>query len=334
MPTTAKKSQRSASTPMPYRTFVLDTSVLLADPGALKRFHEHEVVLPVVVITELEGKRHHPELGFFARASLRMLDDLRITHGRLDEPVPVGEEGGTIRVELNHTDPDSLPSGFRLGDNDTRILAVARNLANEGRVGHARLEGPAAADQGVGGRSRRRGVPRRGDQRLRQRLHRHGRAGRHLRRARRAVRRRVHGPGGRPRAALPHRPGAALRPGYGARPGRPGQAGAPGPRRPRGVRPPRPFRRAADRPGDPARPRGRHRLARWPRRHRQVCSGALRRPRGGHGASSAQEGRGLPAAVRGRRPGARLPARGRSRRRCRPGPRRSSTPSARSPPAT
>ena len=56
-----------------HRTFVLDTSVLLADPGALKRFAEHEVVLPVVVITELEGKRHHPELGFFARSALRML---------------------------------------------------------------------------------------------------------------------------------------------------------------------------------------------------------------------------------------------------------------------
>jgi PhoH-like ATPase len=115
-----------------HRTFVLDTSVLLADPGALKRFAEHEVVLPVVVITELEGKRHHPELGFFARTALRMLDELRITHGRLDEPVPVGDVGGTVRVELNHTDPASLPSGFRLGDNDTRILAVARNLADEG----------------------------------------------------------------------------------------------------------------------------------------------------------------------------------------------------------
>ncbi|WP_395656951.1 PhoH family protein [Nocardioides sp.] len=98
------------------------------------RFEEHEVVLPVVVITELEGKRHHPELGYFARSALRMLDELRVTHGRLDEPVPVGEFGGTLRVELNHTDPESLPSGFRLGDNDTRILAVARNLANEGHA--------------------------------------------------------------------------------------------------------------------------------------------------------------------------------------------------------
>lgn len=114
------------------RTYVLDTSVLLADPGALRRFAEHEVVLPVVVITELEGKRHHPELGYFARTALRMLDELRVTHGRLDEPVPVGDDGGTLRVELNHTDPGALPSGFRLGDNDTRILAVAHNLANEG----------------------------------------------------------------------------------------------------------------------------------------------------------------------------------------------------------
>jgi PhoH-like ATPase len=114
------------------RTYVLDTSVLLADPAALRRFEEHEVVLPVVVITELEAKRHHPELGYFARSALRMLDDLRVQHGRLDRPVPIGEAGGTLRVELNHTDPGALPSGFRLADNDSRILAVAGNLAADG----------------------------------------------------------------------------------------------------------------------------------------------------------------------------------------------------------
>jgi len=111
---------------------VLDTSVLLADPRAILRFDEHEVVLPVVVITELEAKRHHPELGYFARSALRYLDELRVRHGMLDTPIPIGEHGGTIRVELNHGDSESLPPGFRLGDNDTRILAVARNLALEG----------------------------------------------------------------------------------------------------------------------------------------------------------------------------------------------------------
>lgn len=122
----------SKQVPSARRTYVLDTSVLLADPQAVNRFHEHEVVIPVVVITELERKRHDPELGYFARSALRFLDDLRVEHGMLDVPLPIGLEGGTIRVELNHTDPSSLPSGFRLGDNDTRILSVARNLANEG----------------------------------------------------------------------------------------------------------------------------------------------------------------------------------------------------------
>jgi PhoH-like ATPase len=106
--------------------------VLLADPAAASRFAEHRVVLPIVVITELEAKRHHPELGYFARQALRYLDDLRIEVGRLDDDIPVGDQGGSIRVELNHSDPSVLPAGFRLGDSDTRILSVAANLANEG----------------------------------------------------------------------------------------------------------------------------------------------------------------------------------------------------------
>jgi PhoH-like ATPase len=114
------------------RTYVLDTSVLLADPNAFTRFDEHEVVLPVVVVTELEAKRHHPELGYFARQALRLLDEMRIRYGRLDAPIPIGDIGGTLRVELNHSDPGVLPAGFRLGDNDSRILAVARNLQAEG----------------------------------------------------------------------------------------------------------------------------------------------------------------------------------------------------------
>ncbi len=116
----------------PARTYVLDTSVLLSDPHAMLRFAEHEVVLPLVVVVELEAKRHHPEVGYFARTALRLLDDLRARHGRLDGPVPVGEHGGTLRVELNHVDPTSLPAGLRLGDNDSRVLAVARNLSAEG----------------------------------------------------------------------------------------------------------------------------------------------------------------------------------------------------------
>ena len=113
------------------RTFVLDTSVLLSDPRALFRFAEHEVVLPIVVINELEKKRNDPEIGYFARKALRFLDDLRKKHERLDFPVEVGS-GGSLRVELNHIDQGILPTGFQLGDNDSRILAVAANLKAEG----------------------------------------------------------------------------------------------------------------------------------------------------------------------------------------------------------
>ena len=114
------------------RTYVLDTSVLLSDPSAFFRFAEHAVVLPVVVIAELEAKRNDPEIGFFARKALRNLDELRVQHERLDFPIAVGESGGSLRVELNHSNQSVLPSGLQLGDNDSRILAVAMNLAADG----------------------------------------------------------------------------------------------------------------------------------------------------------------------------------------------------------
>ncbi len=114
------------------RTYVLDTSVLLADPAALEKFDEHEVVLPLVVLTELEAKRLHPELGWSAREALRSLERLRQRHGSLTAPMPVNPSGGTVRVELNHVDTSSLPDAFSSSANDHRILAVARNLADGG----------------------------------------------------------------------------------------------------------------------------------------------------------------------------------------------------------
>lgn len=122
---------RAAADRSERRTYVVDTSVLLADAMALERFEEHDVVLPLVVISELEAKRHHPELGHMARSALRYLETLRTTHGTLTEPIAlVG--GGTVRIELNHIDGSNLPAPMRTEANDARILAVADNLAREG----------------------------------------------------------------------------------------------------------------------------------------------------------------------------------------------------------
>ena len=108
--------------------------------------------MPLVVIGELEGKRHHPELGWFARQTLRMLDDLRIKHGRLDPPVPVGDDGGTLHVELNHSDLSLLPAGFRVDDQRLPDPGGGAEPGQRGPDGHPGLQGHAAAGQGGRGR--------------------------------------------------------------------------------------------------------------------------------------------------------------------------------------
>jgi PhoH-like ATPase len=113
---------------------VLDTSVLLADPRAITRFDEHDVVLPIVVLIELEAKRDHPELGWAARHALRLIERFRIDGGNLTEPLVANEHGGTLRVELNHQDTSALPAALATDNNDHRILAVAKNLADEGNA--------------------------------------------------------------------------------------------------------------------------------------------------------------------------------------------------------
>jgi short-chain Z-isoprenyl diphosphate synthase len=122
----AARRRPTASRSSEVRTYVLDTSVLLSDPHALLRFDEHEVVSRSSWSASWRAKRAHPELGYFARQALRLLDDLRVSTAASTTRCGLNDAGGTLRVELNHTDPRCcrrLPA--RLGDNDTRILAVA-----------------------------------------------------------------------------------------------------------------------------------------------------------------------------------------------------------------
>ena len=115
------------------KTYVLDTSVLLSDPAALHAFEDNCVVLPIIVLTELEAKRHHPDLGWAARTALRTLEELREEHGSLTEKLPLNDSGGTIRVEINHKDDKLIPEPLReANSNDHRILTVAANLADAG----------------------------------------------------------------------------------------------------------------------------------------------------------------------------------------------------------
>lgn len=111
-------------------TVVIDTSVLLsAGRTALYSFGEQNVVLPLVVVRELETKRNDPDLGLAARSVLRALEAL-LSQGDLREGVSLGEGYGTIRIETNHIHdvPDALKT---YPSNDTKIVTVALNLSNE-----------------------------------------------------------------------------------------------------------------------------------------------------------------------------------------------------------
>ena len=295
------------------RTYVLDTSVLLADPRALLRFDEHEVVLPIVVLTELEAKRDHPELGWAARRALRLLEDFRLEHGSRHR-APAGQRPRRHRCGSSSTTADTscLPASLTADNNDHRILAVARNLAAEGRdVTVVTKDLPLRLKASIVGLD---ADEYRNELAERLELDRLRRARRRRRGRRPAVRRPGRRPrrGPRPARATPASPcvaGSQSALGPGAR----RQAGAPRAGRPQPVRRARPLGRAAHRHRPARRPDRRHRVHRRPRRHRQVRARPRRRPRGRARAAHAQAGHGLPAALRRRRPGPRVPARHRGR---------------------
>ena len=194
------------------RCYVLDTSVLLSDPWSLTRFDEHEVVLPLVVISELEGKRHHPELGWFARTALRQLDELRIEHGRLDAPVPIGTRAGPCTS--SSTTPTRRCSPRASAPTPTTAASwPARSTSRpngrrRARRGRARHEGHAAAGEGGRGRACTADEYHAPGRRLLG-LDRDGRPGGHRRRRRHPVPRGRDRPRRGARAAVQHRAAAA-----------------------------------------------------------------------------------------------------------------------------
>jgi PhoH-like ATPase len=115
-------------TTTPSRTFVLDTCVLLADPNALARFDEHDVVVPLVVIEELDRKKAAlDDVGRNARIALRAIEELRAaSDAGLREPLRL-PTGGTVRIESNHVDVP-LPPYLDRTKADHRILSVALGL--------------------------------------------------------------------------------------------------------------------------------------------------------------------------------------------------------------
>jgi PhoH-like ATPase len=109
------------------KVYILDTSVLLHDPRAIYAFQDNEVIIPAVVIEEIDGKKRlQDDLGRNARKISRILDNLR-KQGPLHVGVTL-ETGGVLRVELNHKSFVILQEHFYEVNNDNRIIAVAYNI--------------------------------------------------------------------------------------------------------------------------------------------------------------------------------------------------------------
>jgi PhoH-like ATPase len=113
------------------KTFVLDTNVLLQTPYALNSFGDNLIVLPEIVLEELDTfKKDSTELGANARHTARIIDDLR-QKGDLSKGVPLAN-GGTLKVELNHKNVE-LPAGWNKNSPDNIILKVCKGLTEEGK---------------------------------------------------------------------------------------------------------------------------------------------------------------------------------------------------------
>ncbi|OAS86528.1 MULTISPECIES: PhoH family protein [Metabacillus] len=112
------------------KIYVLDTNVLLQDPNSIFSFEENEVIIPAVVLEEVDSKkRYMDEIGRNARQVSKLIDQLRES-GKLHEKIPL-PNGGSLRIELNHRSFHQLQEIFVEKTNDNRILAVAKNLSLE-----------------------------------------------------------------------------------------------------------------------------------------------------------------------------------------------------------
>ena len=109
--------------------FVLDTNVLLHNPHSIFKFEEHEVVIPISVIEELDTfKKANDETGRNARSVIRSLDRLRES-GHLLEGVTWNPQGGSVRIARSEV---AMPPGLDPGIVDNRIIAVAAALHASG----------------------------------------------------------------------------------------------------------------------------------------------------------------------------------------------------------
>jgi PhoH-like ATPase len=106
------------------KIYIIDTNVLLHDPMALFKFHDNDIIIPLIAIEEMDNqKRRQDEVGRNARRVAKLIDELR-HKGKIYEGIQL-EGGGTVKVEVNHQKVKNMPKVLEHLKADNRILCVA-----------------------------------------------------------------------------------------------------------------------------------------------------------------------------------------------------------------
>ena len=114
------------------KNYIIDTNVMVHDPNFLYNFEDNNIIIPIMCIEELDNlKKREGIVGYHARNAARELNNIRGL-GNLHQGVKLSN-GGTLRIEINHLDTSCLPNGFELTKNDTKILAITKNIADENK---------------------------------------------------------------------------------------------------------------------------------------------------------------------------------------------------------
>lgn len=115
------------------KNYIIDTNVMIHDPNFLNSFSDNNVIIPVIAIEELDNlKKREGLVGFSARRVAKKLQTLMAT-GDIQKGIHL-ENGGTLRVELNHLDTTIFPNGIDASKNDSKIIAVALNLQKAEKI--------------------------------------------------------------------------------------------------------------------------------------------------------------------------------------------------------
>ena len=110
------------------KIFVFDTNVLLHDHKCLDHFQENDIVIPIIVLEELDKfKKGNDQINFNAREFARELDKI-LGDKMLDGWIGMGPGRGRLKVELGHPFPDVMQDSFYEDTPDHRILVVTQYM--------------------------------------------------------------------------------------------------------------------------------------------------------------------------------------------------------------